>query len=74
MQVIWIHTKSCHQMLQNDIIKVCKMMLPHSNEPAIYEVELLHASIFVGSFPYLLTWDAHDIWRQDGGVPFVVLW
>ena len=28
--------KWCHQMLQNDVIKCCKMMSPHSNEPATW--------------------------------------
>ena len=30
------HSKWCHQMLQNDVIKCCKMMSPHSNEPATW--------------------------------------
>ena len=30
------HLKWCHQMLQNDVIKCCKMMSPHSNEPATW--------------------------------------
>ena len=30
------HSKWCHQMLQNDVIKCCKMMSPHGNEPATW--------------------------------------
>ena len=45
------HSKWCHQMLQNDVIKCCKMM-SHSNnccvvhEPAICEDLDLHVVIF----------------------------
>ena len=36
IQNVQVIQKWCHQMLQNDVIKCCKMMSPHSNEPATW--------------------------------------